>query len=101
MKLNTMSLAGAVLAAGALSACAPRGYYYASYGAPPPPPAVAYRAAPGPGYVWTDGYYDRRGSGWYWVEGRYMRPPRPHAVWVAPRWRQSGHRWEFRQGYWR
>ncbi len=101
MKLNTIAIAGAVLAVGGLTACAPHGYYYASYRMPPPPPAVAYGVAPGPGYVWTNGYYDRRGEGWAWVEGRYMRPPRPHAVWVAPRWRQSGRRWEFRQGYWR
>ena len=59
-------------------------------GAPPPPPPPAavitpVVPAPGPGYVWVPGHYDWVNGAWVWVEGGWMLPPRPHAVWVAPR----------------
>ena len=99
MKANF--LAGTVVLLGTvLAGCAGGGVYYASYG----PPAPRYRVigvAPGPGYVWTNGYWDWRGRNWTWVEGRWMRPPRARATWVAPEWRQDGRRWRFRRGYWR
>ena len=68
-----------------LGACA--GGYYVSV--PPPPPrygVVGY--APGPGFVWVDGYWD-------------WRPPRPGAVWVPHRWVPYGRRYRFVRGYWR
>ncbi|MGA3044528.1 MAG: hypothetical protein ABSF54_27460 [Bryobacteraceae bacterium] len=82
----------------ALSAC-----YGGVYVRVPPPPArygvVGY--APGPGFVWADGYWDWRGGNWFWVGGTWMRPPRPGVVWVAPRWVPYGHRYRFVRGYWR
>jgi hypothetical protein len=57
--------------------------------------------APGPGYVWTDGYWDWRGGRWFWVDGRWMRPPHRHSVWVPGSWYESHHEWRFRRGYWR
>ncbi|MEI9974771.1 MAG: hypothetical protein WDO73_23630 [Ignavibacteriota bacterium] len=30
----------------------------------------------------TEGFYDYRGGRYVWVPGRWMRPPRAHAVWV-------------------
>jgi hypothetical protein len=70
----------------------------------PPPPPAGYRVmgvAPGPGYVWIDGYHDWRGRGYYWVPGRWTRPPRPHATWVPGYWqsRGGGHIWI--RGRWR
>lgn len=64
------------------------GYY------PPAPAAVAYRpVAPGPGYIWVDGYNDAWGR---WVEGYWASPPYAGAYWVAPNF--SGGR--FIAGYW-
>jgi hypothetical protein len=84
-----------------LSACAGAGGgYYVRYGPPPPRYAVV-GVAPGPGYVWTNGYWDWRGGQWFWMEGRWMRPPRPHAVWVAPEWRRHGNGYRLHRGYWR
>ncbi|HLK69780.1 MAG TPA: hypothetical protein VKU19_40400 [Bryobacteraceae bacterium] len=83
-----------------LTACAGGGAYYVRYGPPAPRYAVV-GVAPGPGYIWTAGYWDRRGSSWGWVEGRWQRPPRPRAVWVAPEWRQEGRGYRFHRGYWR
>ncbi len=90
-----------VLVGSLLAGCGPGyGAYYAQYGPPPPRYAVV-GVAPGPGFVWTSGYWDLRGSNWAWVEGRWMRPPRPRAVWVAPEWRQGRPRVALPPGRWR
>ena len=93
--LSTMAL-GAVL-----SGCAANGAYVVRYGPPPPPRYGVMGYAPGPGYVWTEGFWDRRGGQWAWVSGRWMRPPRAHAVYVPGTWRQEGRSWRFHRGYWR
>ena len=91
---------GAVLVAGGvLTACAGGGYGMA-YG-PPAPRYVVVGVAPGPGYLWTDGFWDLRGGRWVWAEGRWMRPPRRGAMWVHSEWRHEGNRWRFHRGYWR
>ena len=93
-----------LLAAGALSACA-GGYAGAYYAVPgPPPPAYGYGVAgvaPGPGYVWVNGYHDWRGGNYAWVRGSWVRPPRPHAVWIAPAYRPYGHGYRYYAGHWR
>ena len=96
------ALAGAVVLAAAVLAGCGGGYgiYYTQY-APPPPRYTAVGVAPGPGYMWTAGWWDWRGHNWTWVEGRWVRPPRPHAVWVAPEWRREGRGYRFHRGYWR
>jgi hypothetical protein len=38
---------------------------------PPPPPIEAIPACPGPGYVWTGGYWDWGPRGWLWIGGRW------------------------------
>jgi hypothetical protein len=83
-----------------LNACAGGGGYYVRV-APPAPRYAVVGVAPGPGYVWANGYWDWRGNNWAWAEGRWMRPPRPHAVWVAHEWRHEGNGWRFHRGYWR
>ena len=90
-----------------LSGCAVggRGYYgsgaYVRYGPPAPRYYGAIGRAPGPGYVWADGYYDWRGNSYYWNNGRWMRPPRNRSVWVSPMWRQDRGGWRQSRGYWR
>jgi hypothetical protein len=74
--------------------------YYANV--PPPPLRVeAYGPAPGPGFAWVNGYWGWRGGNHVWVAGSWVRPPRPHAVWVAPRWERYGNRYRFHEGRWR
>jgi hypothetical protein len=90
-----------LLAGFSLAACGGSyGYYYANT---PPPPMRAERIgpAPGPGYVWIDGYWGWRGGRYAWVPGYYTRPPRGRAVWVAPRWDRDHDRYRFREGRWR
>ncbi|HEX4274209.1 MAG TPA: YXWGXW repeat-containing protein [Bryobacteraceae bacterium] len=53
-----------------------------------PPRAVVERPVrrPGAAYVWVGGYYRWSGRSYVWVPGAWALPPRPTAVWVAPRW---------------
>jgi hypothetical protein len=93
------SLLVATFAALTIAGCG-GGVYYAAV--PPPPVRVeAFGPAPGPGYVWINGYWGWGGSAYAWVPGRYVRPPRARAVWVSPRWEQRGGRYRFREGRWR
>ncbi len=65
----------AALAAGGAVGCS---RHYRAHTPPPPPPPYAYRArgmAPGPGYVWVDGYWVSRGHRWHWVSGHWAPPP--------------------------
>ena len=54
---------------------------------PPPPPRVVYLrpAAPGPEFVWIDGYWYPSGHRYLWHEGYWMRPPHDGYIWIAPR----------------
>jgi WXXGXW repeat (2 copies) len=84
----------------ALSACGGGGAYYVRV----PPPAPRYGVigvAPGPGYVWADGFWDWRGGNWFWVRGRWQRPPRRHATWVPGHWVSGRHGYRRVPGHWR
>jgi len=62
----------------------------------PPPPVVVYRPPyPGPGYYWTDGYYDPYGVwvGGFWSPRTYVRP------YYAPRFYGGGYYGGFRRGF--
>ncbi|HTR38346.1 MAG TPA: hypothetical protein VMH80_20695 [Bryobacteraceae bacterium] len=77
---------------------------YVGYGvaAPPPPVTVGVvGVAPGPGYVWIDGFWDLRGGRWAWVGGRWARPPRARARWEPDRWERHGNHWRHSGGRWR
>ena len=93
-------LAGWIALGTLLTGCAANGAAYVRYG-PPPPRYGVVGVAPGTGFVWTDGYYDWRGGSYVWVQGRWLRPPRPHAAWVPGAWVQSRQGYRFRRGYWR
>ena len=65
----------------------------------PPPPARVVRVrpvAPGPDYLWVDGYWFVSGNRYRWHDGYWTRPPYGGARWVAPR--HDGDR--FWEGYW-
>jgi hypothetical protein len=80
--------------------CAIRTGYYAPIG-PPAPRYGVIGVAPGPGYIWTDGFYAYRGGNYAWTPGRWARPPRSRSQWVPGRWEQQGRRYRFHRGYWR
>ncbi len=103
MNRKLLLLALVVLVAATLAACASGtgGYFVART---PPPPAAGFGVvgvAPGPGYVWVNGYWEGRGGSWQWVRGSWVRPPRHGAVWVAPSYRPYRNGYHYRPGYWR
>jgi WXXGXW repeat (2 copies) len=69
--------------------------------APPLLPVYAQPAIPGPGYLWTPGYwaYDAVG-GYYWVPGTWVQPPYVGALWTPGYWGWSGSVFAFHEGYW-
>jgi hypothetical protein len=86
-KMKRFLLLGVALSGMFLTGCvAGNGYAAVRFGPPPPPRYGVMGYAPGPGFVWTDGYWDWRGGRWFWVDGR---------------WREDGHRYRFHRGYWR
>lgn len=75
---------------------APAPVYYAP---PPVAPRVYYArpVAPGPGYVWINGYYYPSAGRYAWRAGYWTRPPYVGARWYAPRY----HGGRYYHGYWR
>ncbi|HEY7336759.1 MAG TPA: hypothetical protein VH639_17830 [Bryobacteraceae bacterium] len=88
------------LGAISLSACGV-GYAYYAPAAPPPVRVEAFGVAPGPGYVWINGYWGYSGRNYVWTPGRWERPPRRGAAWVNGGWERHGNRWAYRRGHWR
>ena len=56
---------------------------------------------PGPGYIWREGWHEWRGGAYVWVPGAWVLPPRPHARWIAPRYRHVRGGYVFVAGRWR
>ena len=67
-------------------------------GTPPPAPRVVRvrPIAPGPGYVWVDGYWYPVGNHYRWHDGYWSRPPYEGYRWIGPRYERG----TFFQGYW-
>ena len=94
-------LAASFLIAGTLfSGCAARGAVVVGF-APPPPRYGVIGVAPGPGYVWIDGFWGWSGNRYVWTAGRWAQPPHAHARWVRGEWRHEGRGWRYREGHWR
>jgi hypothetical protein len=71
---------------------------------PPPPPrreVVVERERPSREHVWLNGYWAWREGRHVWLAGHWERPPRPHAVWVEPRWEHRREGYVFVEGFWR
>ena len=66
-------------------------------GNPPPPRVLRVRPrAPGPEYMWVDGYWYPVAGHYRWHTGYWTRPPYVGAHWVVPH--HDGER--FFDGYW-
>lgn len=103
MKFRNVLLSAVLAASSMLASCAPHAYVAAYVPGPPERPyavgAVGY--APGPGYVWADGFWDLRGGRWAWAPGYWTHAPRRHAYWAPAHWGQTNHRWRRIDGRWR
>ena len=69
--------------------------------APPPLPVYEQPICPGPGYIWTPGYwaYDPV-DGYYWVPGTWISAPFEGALWTPGFWGWSGAAFVWHIGYW-
>lgn len=69
--------------------------------APPPLPVYAEPICPGPGYMWTPGYwaYDPV-DGYYWVPGTWVPAPFVGALWTPGYWAWNGGGFFWNVGYW-
>jgi len=67
-----------------------------------PPPLVVYEQPPipGPGYLWTPGYWAYGPYGYYWVPGTWVYPPVVGVLWTPPWWGWVGGVYLFHGGYW-
>jgi len=69
--------------------------------APPPLPVYVQPPLPGPGYVWTPGYwaYDDV-YGYYWVPGTWVLAPTPGLLWTPGYWAFGDGLYVWNPGYW-
>ncbi|GLQ94292.1 YXWGXW repeat-containing protein [Dyella acidisoli] len=72
-----------------------------SVGVPPPPlPIYEQPMIPGPGYIWTPGYWAWDGDEYYWVPGTWILAPFYGALWTPGYWGWDGALYVFHAGYW-
>ena len=94
-----LTLSFAVISVTAYGGRVPVAYYAP---VPPPPVKVEVRpVSPGPGFVWIDGFWGYEGGHHIWQAGRWEKPPRANAHYVAPRWDRKGNQYAFREGHWK
>src|SRR6185437_11910163 len=69
--------------------------------APPPLPVYEQPPLPGPGYMWSPGYwaYDPA-DGYYWVPGTWVEPPEVGLLWTPGYWAFVGGAYAWNAGYW-
>jgi hypothetical protein len=68
--------------------------------APPPIPVYSQPLAPGPGYIWTPGYWAYGAEGYYWVPGAWALPPYVGALWTPGYWGWTNGLYVWNPGYW-
>ena len=71
-----------------------------AYEPPPPLPTYEQPPVPGPGYVWTPGYWAFGPAGYYWVPGTWVMPPQVGLLWTPGYWGFVGGVYTFHAGYW-
>ena len=68
--------------------------------APPVLPVYVQPQLPGPGYLWTPGYWAYGDAGYYWVPGVWVMPPRVGVLWTPGYWGFVGGLYAWHPGYW-
>ena len=68
---------------------------------PPKVQVEHHSSRPSRNHVWVGGYHKWDGNAYHWESGRWEAPPRPRAVWVAPRYNRTRDGYVFVEGHWR
>ncbi|MEJ2009657.1 MAG: hypothetical protein P8Z30_16145 [Acidobacteriota bacterium] len=98
--LGALLVVAAMLGAPAVSSARIHVGIMVSFG-PPALPYYVQPPCPGPGYIWTPGYWAwSPGYGYYWVPGTWVPAPFVGALWTPGYWDfdDGGYRWH--RGYW-
>jgi hypothetical protein len=66
---------------------------------PPALPVYAQPIAPGPGYIWTPGYWSYGPDGYFWVPGTWVVAP-VGLLWTPGYWGWGGGGYLWHAGYW-
>ena len=67
---------------------------------PPALPVYSQPFCPGPGYIWTPGYWAYGPGGYYWVPGTWVVPPQVGFLWTPGYWGFSAGLYNWHAGYW-
>ena len=67
---------------------------------PPVLPVYAQPICPGPGYIWTPGYWAYGDEGYYWVPGTWVMAPEPGLLWTPGYWGFGEGVYVWHRGYW-
>lgn len=78
------------------------GLYVSVATAPPPLPVYVQPPIPGPGFIWTPGYWswDYEVRDYYWVPGAWVAAPEPGLLWTPGYWGWSNGAYVWNEGYW-
>src|SRR5882672_6875479 len=68
--------------------------------APPVLPVYVQPALPGPGYIWTPGYWAYGDDDYYWVPGTWVLPPAVGLLWTPGYWGWHDGIYAWNAGYW-
>ena len=68
--------------------------------APPILPVYEQPPLPGPGYIWTPGYWAWGDDGYYWVPGTWVLPPAVGLLWTPGYWGWNDGIYAWNAGYW-
>ncbi len=92
------ALSGMICAAGKADA----GLFISVGVAPPILPVYTQPPIPGPGYIWTPGYWAYNGevADYYWVPGAWVPAPAPGLLWTPGYWGWSNGVYVWNAGYW-
>jgi len=67
---------------------------------PPAIPVYPQPVCPGPGYLWTPGFWAYGPAGYYWVPGTWVVAPAPGLLWTPGYWGYGGGVYAWHAGYW-
>ena len=67
---------------------------------PPVLPVYAQPICPGPGYIWTPGYWAYGDDDYYWVPGTWVMAPEPGLLWTPGYWGFADDVYVWHRGYW-
>jgi hypothetical protein len=96
-RARTLLLAGTMLA---LPLAGSAATYVSVAIAPPALPVYLQPAIPGPGYLWTPGYWAWGADGYYWVPGTWVLPPTVGLLWTPGWWGWRDNFYVWNPGYW-